>query len=315
MFRQLLSYYVHTISFATGLLLVSAATLKWVQSYEVPQSIFASNFQLFKILFLPPVEFVAGIWLLSGQFRRLAVGLTILLFGCFSVAAGMYWLRGAETCSCFGRIDVPVEATILMDVLLFVGLLIAWNTGVRNLQTNSDQKMRQFRKRVLVLFIVSSIFSIIAITRSFFWTYDIADVRRDQGHRTVHFNTVRLPELTVFLSNFEHETITDSLIKRTPSRLVFILYRNDCLHCKNLLESIEKLGDFKLAKVVFCDISDGQSTLVFERPLQEFRPDLESLRSVKWAIQAPASLFYSNGRPVSIQVGADRLEQLQWAEN
>lgn len=112
-----------------GMLLIVAAALK---AHEVLTVYFPSwreqgiweSWEFFLVQI--PVEFALGVWMVSGLFRKAAwlVG-TVAYFGFIGVT--LYkGLTGAESCGCFGRIEVDPWITLFTIDIPFALLLAAF---------------------------------------------------------------------------------------------------------------------------------------------------------------------------------------------
>lgn len=110
---------------AAGLLLIIASILKAHQILTVPILVkgFWESWEFFLIQI--PLEFGLGIWLVSGLFRKAAwlVG-TLAYLGFIFVTLQKVWI-GAETCGCFGQVQVDPRVTLFaIDIPFFLLLLI-----------------------------------------------------------------------------------------------------------------------------------------------------------------------------------------------
>ncbi len=108
-----------------GLLLVIAAALKSYQLLTEPiiSTGFWESWEFFLIQI--PLEMGLGIWLLCRLFRKAAWLAAVAAFGIFIVITLEKALAGAESCGCFGPVDVNPWVTLgAVDVTILLGLLI-----------------------------------------------------------------------------------------------------------------------------------------------------------------------------------------------
>jgi len=108
-----------------GLMLLIASVLK---SYQlVTEPIVSAGFWeswLFFVIQIP-LEVGLGIWLVCGLFRKAAWLLGVLGFVVFMAVTVQKGLAGAESCGCFGPIQVNPWVTFAgIDLTLFLGLVI-----------------------------------------------------------------------------------------------------------------------------------------------------------------------------------------------
>ena len=108
-----------------GLFLIVAALLKAKQitTFHVGADGFWESW-LFYVIQIP-LEIGLGVWLLSGLFRKAAWLLGTLAYFGFIVVTGYKVYTGAESCGCFGAIEVsPVITLLVIDIPFFLTLAI-----------------------------------------------------------------------------------------------------------------------------------------------------------------------------------------------
>jgi thiol-disulfide isomerase/thioredoxin len=108
-----------------GLVLIVATVLKIHQLLTEPIIIkgFWESWEFFLIQI--PLELGLGIWLVCGLFRKAAWVVGVLSFGLFIVVTLQKGLIGAESCGCFGRVEVNPWITFsVIDIPFFLALLI-----------------------------------------------------------------------------------------------------------------------------------------------------------------------------------------------
>jgi thiol-disulfide isomerase/thioredoxin len=113
------------VAVVAGLVLIVASVLKIHQLLTEP--IISKGFWeswLFFVIQIP-LEMGLGIWLVCGLFRKAAWMLAVLAFGLFIAVTLQKGLIGAESCGCFGTVEVNPWITLLVvDIPLFLGLVI-----------------------------------------------------------------------------------------------------------------------------------------------------------------------------------------------
>jgi len=108
-----------------GLVLIIASVLKIHQLLTEPtiSKGFWESWEFFLIQI--PLELGLGIWLVCGLFRKAAWVVAVLSFGLFMVVTLQKGLIGAESCGCFGRVEVNPWITLsVIDIPFFLALLI-----------------------------------------------------------------------------------------------------------------------------------------------------------------------------------------------
>jgi hypothetical protein len=106
-----------------GLLLLAAAALKGHQLLTAPvtgRSVLESRGFLVALV---EVEFLLGVWLLSGLFRRAAWWAALACFSAFAPVALFKALSGERDCGCFGAVEVNPWLTAALDAAAVAALL------------------------------------------------------------------------------------------------------------------------------------------------------------------------------------------------
>ena len=108
-----------------GVLFLFAAVMKSYQLMTEPiiSKGFWESWAFFVIQI--PLELGLGIWLLCGLFRKAAWLIAAVSFGLFMTVTLHKGITGAESCGCFGTVQVNPWITLsTIDIPLFLGLLI-----------------------------------------------------------------------------------------------------------------------------------------------------------------------------------------------
>lgn len=120
-----------------GLLLIVAAILKFhelltvcIPSWRTNPLGFWESYEFFLIQI--PLEFALGVWMVSGLFRKAAwIAGTLAFFG-FIFVTIFKIVTGAESCGCFGQIQVDPQITLfVMDIPIFLLLAIFRPKGTK----------------------------------------------------------------------------------------------------------------------------------------------------------------------------------------
>lgn len=86
-------------------------------------------------LVLAALEFVLGLLLLMGVYRRTVAWLAILLNIMFLIAMGQALIRGIDTsCGCFGSANGPLGVMDLVRDILFIGMGFLMLNGERHVE-------------------------------------------------------------------------------------------------------------------------------------------------------------------------------------
>ena len=108
-----------------GILLITAAALKGWQllTEPMPENSFWSSRPV--LIGLVELELALGFWLLSGLFKRAAWLTASVCFGIFSAVTAYKALTGAQSCGCFGSMQVnPWLTLFVVDLPAVVALVI-----------------------------------------------------------------------------------------------------------------------------------------------------------------------------------------------
>lgn len=111
------------VRIALGLLLLAAAALKGHELATAPvieSGLFNSRWFL---ILLVEMELVLGLWLLSGLFVQVLWWVAVIGFSAFASVTLYQALGGAESCGCFGAIQVNPWYTFTIDAVAVMALL------------------------------------------------------------------------------------------------------------------------------------------------------------------------------------------------
>lgn len=106
-----------------GSILIVAAALKQLSTVTVPTSPLTELLPTWAVGLIPSVEFLLGIWLVSGYCRYGAWAIGELFLVLFALHGLFLTMSQQSSCGCFGDVAVPPVVVVLFDVTLFASLL------------------------------------------------------------------------------------------------------------------------------------------------------------------------------------------------
>lgn len=107
-----------SLAIAIGLFLVASASLKLPVRLSDRAAIHPESVILL-------LEFFLGAGLLFFPRQRQLWAVATLLFAVFAVVSATKWARGESSCGCFGRVDVPPQYTLVVDLWILSLLIFA----------------------------------------------------------------------------------------------------------------------------------------------------------------------------------------------
>lgn len=119
------------VSIGAGVLLLFAAGAKARQIAANPAAYGAADLLKTVELAWLPLEATIGLWLLTNWRGRLARRIGTLVFLLFTLISGYKWHSQAASCGCFGEIDVPPSAMVVLDSCMTVLLFVAARLSLR----------------------------------------------------------------------------------------------------------------------------------------------------------------------------------------
>lgn len=120
---------------AIGTMLILTATLKLYDFLFVPFQPDLLLLQRWQHLVLMKIEFVLGIWLLSGLAVYVSRWVGIIFFSAAAMASIYLVLIGQPSCGCFGSIKISPWISLTVDVVAVLVLLIVNRTGTQPVQS------------------------------------------------------------------------------------------------------------------------------------------------------------------------------------
>ncbi len=249
-------------------------------------------------------ELSVAIWLLSFKHVLHALLVTLTLFVSFAFVSWNKWALDVDSCGCFGPVNVSPEIVFFMDlticVLVITALIITFRLKEARLQIFPDPT---FSLRFVVLYLL--LFSVLAMLNAGPFIDSQIRANRATDESLSNLNSNDFLELESILAKFQPSDSKRKLLSRTPSKLLIVLTRAECLNCKIFTKSIMDTVELLPCEVVIGELpgSDGvgESVNPFNRKSYPYR--LQS-RQVDWSLPTPMLLFYLNSRPVSSQTNA-----------
>ena len=198
-----------------------------------------------KLLSLVLVALEMGIaaWLLSGFKAKIAKKIAITLFSIFAFYLMTKLSAGAESCGCFGAIDVPPVFSLIID-LLMIGLLVLWKP-----RKNSPLYLSPF-------FVVAPIFAVIFVSTITLKTHDISETER------IDASSLILIECEDWvgknLSIASHIEDGGCLLR---GHWVVVFYHESCPKCQELLSDPTQIIESENISIAFVELPPSKGVL------------------------------------------------------
>lgn len=243
-------------------------------------------------------EIVLALWLLSGCYRRLVWLVTLACFVTFSGITASKHFAGAASCGCFGAVQVPPLATLLLDVSLVLMLLF-----LRPRPRPAGESHRRGLRAGVVVAAIAVIATAIPVIR-----YSPSRLGRD-GNLIGTDRTVLLePEEWVGqpLPIAKHIDIADELSR---GDWTVVLVHTGCEECRAvvgaLADKAKALCPGEMAKIALIQLppyGDAMKELLAD--------DLLFLvgrldESGYWFVQTPVFLRLRDGQVTAVQTAQD----------
>jgi len=235
------------------------------------------------------VEISVAVWLMSGYRQKAAqtVGQGMVLI--FLFAASSKLLSGAESCGCFGRMEVSPIVTAALDFVSLI-LLTFW--------TINDHCQAHGKVRLSLAIIAAATLS--GVSLNYIYSFGPVDFDSFGEYLPENRTIVLRPEEWKGRSLPIMDFIEDSS-ELAAGEWAVVLYHADCKQCEQLLSKSDEIsGNVKLA---FVEVPPHKM------PRMKNRGDLRWHTlddTYSWFVQTPALFRLHNGR-VSI-CGAKSLE-------
>ena len=282
-----------------GLLLLIAASLKGYELATEPvagQGLLGSRWFLIGLV---EVEILLGLWLLSGAAARAAWWAALVLFGAFAVFTLQRAISGAESCGCFGKVQLNPWYTLVLDCLA-IGALILWRPGPAVGVADRTSVHRGTVAAILAILI--GVPAGWAMAR-----YEPAGLV--DGDIVGSSSFVILEPETWSGKPFplaKHIDIGEQLV---AGRWLVVLYRHDCPHCVESLPGYEQRAresadsEEKMAVALIAMPPYGSPS---QDPVSPTTPCVRGKLSDarEWFVQTPAEITLVDGQVVAAEEGA-----------
>jgi hypothetical protein len=114
------------VRIGVGIFLLITAVLKTQGLISDPLKTELLGIPAFLQIIALEVEFVLALWLLSGIQMARAIAAAAIFFAIVSLVAAKQVFERQASCGCFGALDVNPAYTLMLDLVLFAVLVIAW---------------------------------------------------------------------------------------------------------------------------------------------------------------------------------------------
>jgi len=283
---------------ALGALLIIAGALKGWQLLTEPV---ANNsiwtWRPFMVLHVD-FELALGIWLLSGLFKKAAWLAVLICFSLFSFITLYKGLSGAESCGCFGTVDVNPWLTLFaIDTPSVIGLLIF--RPVLILKRKADSIRILFQEFFTPLPSVSR-FAITTCLALLILGVTTPILAFNKPAKITSSYEVLEPETWVGkeLPILDHIDIAKQLRK---SNWLVLLYHHDCPDCAAAIPKYEQMaryfaGNEDFLRIALIEVPTyGQGQVSRNSPCVSGR-----LADIKeWFVTTPAVALLTDGQVIS----------------
>ncbi|MDD4890862.1 MAG: hypothetical protein PHU85_13155 [Phycisphaerae bacterium] len=240
-------------------------------------------------------EIAMALWLLSGWARRLSWLASLLMFTAFSVVTATKFIHGEASCGCFGRLTVPPQYTLMLDLAIVAMLAV-----VRP-RTAAWWPFTQWRRFLIAWAIAIPVMVATAIPVLRFSPAKLAaDGSLDNADRTVLLE----PETWVGrpLPIASYIDIADDL---KQGDWLVVLVHDGCAGCRALVPDLaakaRAVGPGRIAKVALIHMPPHTeaSEFVYKDALF-LNGQIDSSRD--WFVQTPAVLRLRDGRVTDVVI-------------
>ncbi len=252
------------VTTVVGLILIIASILKVHQLLTEPiisRGLWESwEFFLIQI----PLELGLGIWLLSGLFRKAVWLVAVISFGLFSLVTLQKIIIGAESCGCFGRVQVDPWITFFaIDILFLFALLIFRPKGRKFLPPPWPSAGHFFGIAIPTFVIMAVIMPVLIFNRppDKTDTYEVVrhqewTSREPTSEEQTSQKQTSQEQVSEEWPMLKHIDIADSL----RSKIVVVLfYHNDCPDCQEAISLYDRTsrqlaGNEDAVRIAFIEV-------------------------------------------------------------
>lgn len=230
------------------------------------------------------VELSVAWWMLSGFLGNAAKAVSIVLFSLFLVISILNWVNGNTHCGCFGRLQVPPLATILLDCSAIVAIAF-W----------SPAKLRLRGHLVPIAWVGSfSLVLLIAFSREV-KSGVVPDIDSRNAFVVLDFNNWKGRRFELSDKLVSQRSATAPKLLQQGDWRVYI-YDENCRKCSRLIQS-ELLNPNTGSAVAFVSL----------RPTTHKRDDFKQVRFFEpavgndWFSDTPVELELNDGMVQSVR--------------
>jgi hypothetical protein len=272
-----------------ALILILAAALKGYQAATEP--IEGRAWLIAQV----ELEWLLGLWLLSGLRQRLGWLATLLCFAVFAAMAGHKACQGAASCGCFGKLQVNPWHTVVLDLGIVVGLILC-----RPRTVAARPIVRRAVRLIVVAVAAIAIGGAAAVKMA---TYQPGKLQADNqivgdGHY------VLLEPATWVGQPLGLSRYIDVGPQLMDGKWMVVFYHHDCPYCREVLQKLDGLA------VRLAADREGAGLAAVEMPpygelqaglLKEVTLSGRLASDRHWLMESPTVLWLEKGKVTRVQ--------------
>lgn len=268
-----------------GLLLLTAALLKWHQAMFFPLAtnlVFESRIATVALI---EIEIILGVALVIGNWVKPVWYVGLALVSAFTVVTIRKAIAGDASCSCFGVLSVSPYITLIIDLFSIVVLCLS-----RNLFVGGNNSLPRIAFPVVVVLCVIILGAVpVTVYSQRIETVDGENaVTVSDGLVTVAFDQL-------LGKAFPFENFLSGPTDWKNGNTVLLFFRNNCPKCDRELERLLSNGSHRPKYLV-----EIPPALAVERKSNERFKWLKLSSDFTWLIDAPVSVHLRNGQVVEV---------------
>lgn len=290
---------------ATSTLLIAGSTVKWAEAFWYPE--LAIDFvESFKILLVAPIEFVVGVWLLSGLYKKTAMLAAAVLFGLFAVYLLTLLGRNEGSCGCFGSFSPKPMLMFVIDLIFATCLCYGFFT------TKGSAPPTRFVLGLFSIFAIGLFLSVTFVIQAYLMVVGNRNGEPIRGKSLIWVTNERPPFFSVILKHSAENDSKHQLQRAMPRKLALVIFDSNCSDCLNFIKSLSEFDEFLSMFVVYLHIGSGDaSDWGFAKECLHL---LQSRNESRWAVRIPAVIRYDDGKPIGVFFGKNELESYKWID-
>lgn len=272
-----------------GILLVGAAVLKAIELVNEPAAVVVRPWEVWVLPIQVGTELAIGVFALSGLYWRKLRWPLILVFICFAGRSLYLAAIGANSCGCFGVLQIHPWWSFLLDLAVVLGLIVPIVSGRRQLNIeSSDARFNSSSARSFRRIAVTAVVAILLMLIVFLARYTDRHTALAARAAGSPVDLVILePERWIGRKLPVAESIDIDLSK---GKWIVLLHRHDCPVCRDMLPRYENLA------------SAGQRVALVEvPPYGDFGPRVSACRYGQlrndrtWFVETPLEFELKDG--------------------